>query len=121
MHRLTTSEAAAEIATLINSRPASPRVGEIEAIIAKAMAAPAATPALSSEHLAYRKFVAEIERYNNPGMPKDEEADAAFSRLQEQGCELEKVIWAKPAKTLADVLLRAEIALDNEKWRHGRS
>lgn len=32
---------------------------------AKAMATPTA-PALSPEHLAYRKLVAEIERYNDP-------------------------------------------------------
>jgi hypothetical protein len=44
----------------------------------------------------------------------DEETDAALTRLQEQACELETEIWAKPAKTLADLLLRAEIALHNE-------
>ena len=114
MHRLTPSEAGAEIAALINSRASSPRQDEIEAIIAKAMTTPAATPTLSSEHLAYRKIVAEIERCNDdPDMP-DEETDAALSRLQEQASELEAEIWAKPAKTLADVLLRAEVALDNE-------
>jgi len=79
-----------------------------------AVAAPAAPPTLSSEHLAYRKIVAEIERCNNdPDMP-DEETDAALSRIQEQASELEAATWAKPAKTLADVLLRAEIALLNE-------
>jgi hypothetical protein len=114
MYRLTPSEAAAEIATLINSKPASPRVDEIEAIITKAMATSTATPPLSSEHLAYRKIVAEIERCNDdPDMP-DEETDAALTRLQEQASELETEIWAKPAKTLADLLLRAEIALLNE-------
>ena len=106
MHRLTPSEAGAEIAALINSRASSPRQDEIEAIIAKAMTTPAATPTLSSEHLAYRKIVAEIERCNDdPDMP-DEETDAALSRLQEQASELEAEIWAKPAKTLADVAAR---------------
>jgi len=80
------------------------------------MAPPAALPAFSSEHLAHRKIVAEIERYDDPGsgMSDDEEGDAALARIQEQACELETEIWAKPAKTLADVLLRAEIALHNE-------
>jgi hypothetical protein len=44
----------------------------------------------------------------------DKETDAALTRLQEQASELETEIWAKPAKTLADLLLRAEIALLNE-------
>jgi len=115
MHRITPSEAAAEIATLINSRASSPRLDEIEAIIAKAMTTSPATPAFSSEHLAYRKIVAEIERCNNLATPEnDEEIDATLSRLQEQACELENEIWSKPAETLADVLLRAEIALHNE-------
>jgi hypothetical protein len=47
-------------------------------------------------------------------MADGEETDAALTRLQEQACELETEIWAKPAKTLADLLLRAEIALFNE-------
>jgi hypothetical protein len=89
----------------------------IEAVLqfARTIAPPAALPALSLEHLKYRKIVAEIERYNEPGMSDDdEETDAALTRLQEQACEIETEIWAKPAKTLADLLLRAEIALCNE-------
>jgi DNA topoisomerase IA len=42
------------------------------------------------------------------------EGEAALERLQEQACKLETEIWAKPAKTLTDLLLRAEIALHNE-------
>lgn len=85
------------------------------ATICKTIAPQAALPALSPEHLAYRKLVAEIERYNEPGyIADDEEAEAELARLGEQACELETEIWAKPAKTLADVLLRAEMALHNE-------
>lgn len=81
----------------------------------KAMVIPTAAPALSPEHLAYRQLVAEMERYNDPDcMADDEETDAALSRLQERACELETKIWSKPAKTLADLLLRAEIAFSNE-------
>jgi hypothetical protein len=112
--------AAAEIHTLINSQPRSPTKDELAAIIAKVASSapdatpPAALPPLSLEHLQYRKIVAEIERCNDdPDMP-DEETDAALSRLQEQASELEAKTWAKPAKTLADILLRAEIALLNE-------
>jgi len=120
-HPITSANHAAQsIIDLINSRPTSPRLDELEAIIAKAVMlvssrASPEIPALSPEHHAYRKLVAEIERYNEPGYIADnEETEAAFSRLQEQACELETQIWAKPAKTLADLLLRAEIALFNE-------
>src|SRR5262245_28116400 len=61
-----------------------------------------ALPALSPEHLKYRKIVAELQRYDDPdSMADDEETDAAMSRLQEQAHELETEIWAKPAKALA--------------------
>jgi hypothetical protein len=89
----------------------------IEAVLqfARTVASPAALPALSLEHLKYRELVAELQRYDDPDcMADNEETDAAMSRLQEQAHELEAEIWAKPAKTLADVLLRAEVALDNE-------
>jgi hypothetical protein len=113
---LTTDQIAQAIISLINSQPRSPTKDELAAVIVRAMATPAATPTLSSEHLAYRKLVAEIEPYNelDSGMSDGEEGEAALARLQEQASELETEIWAKPAKTLADVLLRAEIALHNE-------
>ena len=115
LNAITSDQIAQAIIDLINSRPRSPTKGELVAVIAKAIATPATTPALSPQHLAYRKIVAEIEGYNDPDCVADnEETDAALSRLQEQGCELETEIWAKPAKTLADLLLRAEIALFNE-------
>jgi hypothetical protein len=113
---LTADQVAQTIIDLINSQPRSPTKDELVAVIVKAMGIPAAAPTLSPQHLAYRKIVAQIERYNDPGsdMSDGEEGEAALSRLQEQACELETEIWAKPAKTLADLLLRAEIALSNE-------
>src|SRR5262245_37633086 len=107
--------AAADIHTLINSQPRSPTRDELAAIIAKRAAPPTALPALSPEHLKYRKIIAEVQRYDDPNrIADDEEIDAVVSRLQEEAHELETEIWAKPARTLADILLRAEIALDNE-------
>jgi hypothetical protein len=113
---LTTDQVAQAIIDLINSQPRSPTKDELAAVIVKAMATPATTPALSSEHLAYRKIVAEIEQYNElgSGLSDGAEGEAALERLQERACELETEIWTKPAKTLADVLLRAQIALHNE-------
>ena len=103
---LTADQVAQAIVDLINSQPRSPTKDELVAVIVKAMGIPAAAPTLSPQHLAYRKIVAEIERCNDdPDMP-DEETDAALSRLQEQASELEAEIWAKPAKTLADVAAR---------------
>jgi hypothetical protein len=106
---------------LINSKPRSPTKDELMGVLAAHLGpptnveAPTSAAALSPQHLAYRKIVAEIERYNDPDCTADdEETDAALSILQEQACELETEIWAKPAKTLADLLLRAEIALFNE-------
>jgi len=118
----TVSTAAAAIIRLINSSPRSPRQDEIEAVLAKAMApqpmaspTPSAMPPLSPEHLQYREAIAEIARNEKapPGL-SDEESDAFHGRLAEQEMALARKIWATPAKTLADVLLRAEVALHNE-------
>jgi hypothetical protein len=110
---ITADQAADKIVRLINASPWTPSKSQIADALLKS-GWHATEPAPSPEHLAYRKIVAEIERCNGPDLPDNEETDAALSRLQEQACELETEIWAKPAKTLADLLLRAEIALCNE-------
>ena len=76
-------------------------------------------PSLSQEHLEFRRLVAELEKYKEPwGCEGDEKAieaiEAAMGRLNEEISALERKIWATPARTLADVLLRGEIALWNE-------
>ena len=118
---LSASEAATAIAHLINTKPVSPRHEELEAIISRvapaSMPQTAVLPPLSPHHLRYRERLAEIARLDNsdysPGMSakeKEEEVGAAC----EKAMALERKVWATPAKTLADVLLRGEMALYNE-------
>jgi hypothetical protein len=76
---------------------------------------PSAT--LSADHLRYREVVAEIVRFDGsdypPGM-SEEESEPALRALSNEAMVIERKVWATPAKTLADVLLRGEIALYNE-------
>jgi hypothetical protein len=113
---MSVTEAAAAIVALINSRSQSPWPQEIEAIIAKVATAsmPRTVDALplSADHLNYRQIIAEIARFDEEGCPR--ESEATLEALSEKGMALERKIWATPAKTLADVLLRGEIALFNE-------
>ena len=44
----------------------------------------------------------------------EEEKEAAVGAACEKAMALERKIWAAPARTLADVLLRGEMALYNE-------
>jgi len=107
---LTVQEAAAAIVRLINEKPQTPRQDEIATVIARVVATPATLPQLSPEHLEYRRLVAEVE-----GMPGGSEAEEEELRLaSDRVTALERQIWATPAKTLADVLLRGEIAPYNE-------
>jgi hypothetical protein len=78
--------------------------------------APSGSPALSTDHLKYREIIAEIARHdaNYPLGEIAEESEAAINALSEQAMALERKAWATPAKTLADVLLRGEMALYNE-------
>ena len=138
IENLTTEEAAAQIVRLINESPRSPRPDEIEAVIARVTQTTepqsvrvewsreplARLPALSEEHQAYRRIVAEIAKFDEEGWPpgvdgKEDEAatevyEAAIGAVCDTAIALERQIWATPAKTLADVLLRGEIALYNE-------
>jgi hypothetical protein len=116
----TISTAAAEIVALINSRSQSPWPHEFEAIIARvarpmAGVSPHLPSSLSPDHLRYRQLVAEIDGFEwGEGLEDEKEREPAFDKLTEQATELEAQVWATPAKTLADVLLRGEVALHNE-------
>jgi hypothetical protein len=68
--------------------------------------------ALSAAHLKYRQIIAEIARFDEEGCPQ--ESEPTLEAISEEGMALERKVWATPAKTLADVLLRGEIALHNE-------
>ena len=73
--------------------------------------------ALSADHLRYREVVAEIARFDGsdypPGM-SEEESEPALTALSNEAMTIERKVWATPARTLADVLLRGEMALYNE-------
>jgi hypothetical protein len=101
---------------LINSSPRSPTKEQFAAIIDGSH--PESRPSLSKEHLEFRRLVAEIEKYNEPSScePDDEKAiearEATLGRLSDKISAIQNEI-SMPARTLADVLLRAEIALYN--------
>src|SRR5262245_38975308 len=112
---LSVSEAATAIVALINSRAQSPWPQEIEAIIARAGPADEIyrrAPPLSSDQLAYRKLLMEEaemeEREDHPV------SDEEFEAHSERTAAIEDKVWATPARTLADLLFRAEIALYHE-------
>jgi hypothetical protein len=98
---------------LINSSPRSPTKAIIDG------SHPESRPSLSKEHLEFRRLVAEIEKYNEPSScePDDEKAiearEATLGRLSDKISAIQNEI-SMPARTLADVLLRAETALYNE-------
>ena len=74
-------------------------------------------PPLSPQHLAYRALRAEVDHYDHKASQDDapdEDDDGPFMALLQRVSDMEKEIWATPATTLADVLLRAEIADNNE-------
>jgi hypothetical protein len=82
-----------------------------------AAGAPAGLPPLSPDHLRYREIVAEIASFEGADYPPGKsaaESEAALNALADDAMALERKAWATPAKTLADVLLRGEIALYNE-------
>ena len=71
---------------------------------------------ISPEHRKYREIVAEIARFDGdypPGM-SEEESEPMLRALSDEAMARERKAWATPAKTLADVLLRGEMALYNE-------
>ena len=76
---------------------------------------PSAAP--SADHLRYREVVAEIARFDGsdypPGM-SDEESESALRALSNEAMAIERKVWATPTRTLADVLLRGEMALYDE-------
>jgi hypothetical protein len=104
MHRLTPSEAASEIAALINSRPESPRLDEIEAIIAKVM-----RPVLNADQARLRaEWDAALDACSDD-VP-DEELNAAGNRVD----DFARRILAQPVHGLADLKLLAEVCY----WAH---
>jgi hypothetical protein len=85
--------------------------------LAPTPASPALLPPLSPDHLRYREALAKIAKLDDhdysPEMG-DEEKEEAVAAACEKAMAIERMIWATPAKTLADLLLRGEMALYNE-------
>ena len=104
-----------------NARPIAPGRAIISKVAPASMPQAAVLPPLSSHHLKYRESLAEIARLDgddhSPGMNTDEK-EAAIEAACEEAMALERETWATPAKTLADVLLAADGALQRE-WRDG--
>jgi hypothetical protein len=100
MANLNISHAAAEVVALINSRPASPRVDEIEAIIAKVI-----DPTASVDLLA--ECNAKLRTLMEDARGSDEEVERAEAIFREYG-ERE---WAKPVSSLPDLYVRIALAV----------
>ena len=98
-------DAAATIVALINASPRSPRIEEIEAIIARAIGTPAAIAEPDPRLIAWRKRVADYEAAGAK-QGDDPTMDAILNALEKHA----RALWATPVQTFADVLLRAEIA-----------
>jgi hypothetical protein len=110
--------AASQIAALINSRLVSPRQDEIEAILAKAIAADTVSPdgsSISPRRDAWRTLIAEHDAAycvsgNLPAEdPREEAAQAASLAADDRLEALHEELWATPARNSADIRLLGEI------------
>jgi hypothetical protein len=115
VERLTAAEAATAIATLINSRPTSPWLGEIQAVIERvsadaelagssvlAVKLRALMPPLRAAIMAHSESLGGTQAYR--------EAEARCNELDTQFAPLLAQLWATPPTTLDDLVIRAEIA-----------
>ena len=108
-------QAAAKILALVNSSPRTPWPSEIETIIAKArLSDDCGDEAVAVAHATWRKLVIEAEDtlrakdlvHGDPRLPAAEAiSDAAFERLH----AFEASIWERPARSLADLPLLADL------------
>ena len=100
-------EAAAQIVALINASPRSPRVEEIEAVIARVVPSQE-TVASDTRLLEWRETVAAYRAAVEAAVD-DAVVGAALNALDTHS----RAMWAMPVRTFADLLLRAEIA---QEW-----
>jgi hypothetical protein len=115
--RLSSSEAAAAIMALINSKPISPRQEEIEAILACFGPALAAAPPISDLRMRLRKAMARSDAAlqavgSLPQGARFDLAEAALNQWEGEIAAMEKEI-PHPPRSFEDLVARAEIA------RHG--
>ena len=114
---LTAKQAAAQIVTLINSRPATPWPNEIEAIIAHVAPIPDATLTLPDHVVAYRDRAGKFMRQSKvvgPMRPTEPNYAAEYrlsTDLSNQVDEIGDVILDTPAETWGDLVGLASIIL----------
>lgn len=102
--------AAAEILSLVNSQPCTPRLAEIEAIVARCMSAEITQPDPISDPLV-QEVIAAAEAFETAcdgGATEDEVA-----ALHAQLIVTARKVWSRTPTTLADVLARAIVS---EGW-----
>ena len=98
--------AATEIVALINTRPQSPRLDEIEAIIARVVPGRAVLDAEAMSALS--EWDAEVSSHLLDCKGTDEQIERNGAAYIAR-CE---AIWAKPVQSMADVLVRLAMALN---------
>jgi hypothetical protein len=104
-----TARAAAEIHALINSRPESPRIDEIESIIAKAVR-PVSNPDQARLQAEWDAVLAASRTANEDNRISDEELLAVSATVD----DCADLILAHPVRDLADIRLLAEVCY----WIH---
>jgi hypothetical protein len=103
---ISAAEAARQISTLINAKASSPRLEELEAIVAR-VAVGVASAQPSREHLDYRTVTAEAEACTGAD-------EAELTRLMDRESDFAQQIWDRPVENWFDVFLLAEVALYHE-------
>ena len=116
-------EAAAAIVALIHSSPRSPRVEEIEAVIARvgSISPAAMSPTHAAHYAEWRRLIEEHTRawppFTSDGGKSEEASEAADARMSAHLGTMDDLalrVFAVPARTWGDVLLFAEVCL----WVH---
>jgi hypothetical protein len=105
-------QAAEAIVALINSRPTTPRLDEIVAIIARVGSNPVTLPRLSAEiraKIAELRAAYDVVAKLHPG-PDFDAAEARVDLLADELNDLEEQI-PNPPRSLADIVMRADVAM----------
>jgi hypothetical protein len=103
--RLTAAEAASQIVSLINSRPATPWPHEIEAIIARAAVPERRTAALDTATPALAAAFAEWDAVRLRFESGEDLGDDAYRELDHRLAEKTEALFAIGARTFADLQL----------------
>lgn len=115
VERLTPAQAASQIVALINTRPRTPWLGEIQAIIERVNFGPepegSSVLAVKLRALMPPLRVAIMRHCETLGGTREYlEAEVRCDELDAQFHPLCQQLWATPATTLDDLVIRAELA-----------